>query len=153
MFLKYIPTLIIILLILSPFLVALSLKSILYYGALHGISWQAVEKYLDSVPRPMRYYYLSQFKKVYKNNPDYPSQQYTFFLKLERIAASVLPFVFIVVGIINIFWGILERDIEATIFAVFFVFILGLILIVAWRFGRSLINVQAFVDEQVKAES
>src|SRR4051794_41183952 len=80
--------------ILSPFLIALSVDTLKYYAVVRQASRQDLEDFLAHLPKPVQRFYLSNVREVYSNK--HSAQQMITTFKVRRYMDSILPLGFIV---------------------------------------------------------
>ena|SRR5689334_14476695 len=144
MFLNILLGILIILIILSPFLIQLSIFSLKYYAASYLITPQNLELFLNRLPTIFRVFYSRNLKGIYFKDNEHTPQQIAASLGSQRILTAVLPCLFIVAGLIGIFQALSKHDIAFMVGNLMLIFCLLVVIRSAWHFGYRLKDVQPF---------
>jgi hypothetical protein len=139
MFFDVLRNLIIISVIISPFIVQLSIYSLKYYVATYKISSESVEIYLNELPKLLRVFYSRYLKDMYFNNLEYTREQIAASLSSQRILAAIIPILILVATVIGFIRLIYSGDIYSIQYALILLIII-LALWFAWRFGIRLVH-------------
>lgn len=135
-------------LIAGYFGLGVSISSLKYHAAKYQASPEAVHLYLSRLILPLRFFYSHNLRGIYYDDAQHSIEQIMRSLNRQRILASIIPFLFIVILIFNLIrvvLGLFEFDFMNIVYLV--IFLTGLIL--AWRFGTGLKDIEMPLQESV----
>lgn len=138
MFINILLGILVMLVIVSPFLIQLSIFSLKYYAALYHITPQNLDLFLSKLPTVLRIFYSCNLKSIYFRNTKHTPEQIILSLRSQRILTTILPAMFIFAGGVGLIQAILKRDNLLMFGYCLLIFSLLAATRTAWYFGHRL---------------
>lgn len=117
------------------FIIPISVYSIKYHAVKNRILETDMDQFLRNLWQPARFIYSRNLKDIYYKDKEHTPEQIQASLMMQRIIASFIPVMGIVVSIYALARSILNND-EWLLRSLLVFLLIPTLLVIAWRFGK-----------------